>query len=399
MALVTVCVPGYRSAAFIRPTLASIQQQTFVDSQVLIALEPEGAAESIAAARDFLLDERFNYYVNDRTLGYALNVRSVLERVRTPYFAVLPHDDLWHPRYLEALLEPLVARPDASCAFADMYLFGSVSGFRRMALVDGLPAERLLSFFLEGAEGQPWRGLTRKALVEGQPFPDSPFDGFAVECEWTLQLLLRGPILRVAEPLYLKRQPAENSDTSVSVGWRMRMDDDRLRSALADHRRRLLADVARADLSPDMRAMVELAAEAAMFRRWVLFNDGRFEINVDDQARLRAVMEACETASTPSARAILGRLHTALSRYHARRGNIVPALDHSSLAVEYAPDYVEAAMQRSQMLLRIGRTAEAVVSLRRAAELLPMAVGLAQLEAACVSRLAESGVGEGAVQP
>ena len=395
MALVTVCVPAYRSAGFIGHTLASILQQTMSDFQVLIALEPEGAAETIAVARDFLVDDRFSYSVNDRTLGYADNVRRALQRVETPYFAVLPHDDLWHPRYLEALLGRLVARPDASCVFADMYLFGNVSGFRRMPLVDGSLAERLLSFFLEGAEGQPWRGVTRRALVHGQPFPDSPFDGFAVECEWSLQLLLRGPVLRVAEPLYLKRQPAEGSDISVSVGWRTRLNDDRLRDALAHHRRRLLGGVAAARLSAEVHAIVELAAEAAAFRRWVLFSSGRFNPGDDDQARLRAAMTACEMENTTTTRAILGRLHCALSRHHAQRGDDTAALEHSRLAVECTPDYFEAAVQWTDMLLRTGRIPDAIVSLRRAAELLPMAVGLAQLEAVCLRRLAEAGAVEG----
>ncbi len=392
MALITVCVPAYRSAGFIGATLASIQRQTLADYRVLIALEPDGAAETIAAAREVLADERFGYYVNDRTLGYAGNVRSVLRRVETPYFAVLPHDDLWHPRYLGALFQRLSTRSDASVAFADMYSFGGASGYRSVALTDGSVADRLLTFFLEGAEGHPWRGLTRTQCAD-RPFPDSPFDGFAVECEWTLQLMLRGPILRVAEPLYFKRQPEDGSDISVSVGWRLRMDDERLQNALTHHRRRLLEGVAQASLSPGDRRLIRLAAEAAMFRRWVLFSNGRFDMSVEEQDRLRAAMNECQADTTDAARAVLGRLHLTLARYLAQRGNDGAAMEQSTLAVEYAPEYLEAAMHHTQMCLRTGQTADAIVSLRRAAELLPMAIGLVQLEHACASRLAESTAG------
>ncbi len=97
MSPVTVCVPAHRAAAFIAHTLGSIQSQTFSDIRVEIGLEPDEAWATEKACRAFLADPRFHLRRNPTTLGWDGNVRALLLRVETPYFAVLPHDDLWHP--------------------------------------------------------------------------------------------------------------------------------------------------------------------------------------------------------------------------------------------------------------------------------------------------------------
>jgi tetratricopeptide (TPR) repeat protein len=208
-----------------------------------------------------------------------------------------------------------------------------------------------------------------------------------------------GPILRVAEPLYIKRQPASESDASVSVGWRLHMDVDRLRRALAHHRHQLLGALAATDLEPDERQIIELAAEAAAFRRWVLFSSGRFDLTSLEEDRLASAICTCETLGTDASRATLGRLHLALSRYKAQRGEYELATQHAQIAVGYTPDHAEAVVQQAEMWLRAGRTAEAIVSLRRAAELQPMGIGLARLDAECARQLANSGLPQGTPSP
>jgi hypothetical protein len=388
MALVTVCVPAYRSARFIGQTLASIKGQVLTDFEVLIAVEPPSAAETVDACRPFGEDRRFRVYVNESTLGYAGNVASLIRRVRSPYFAILPHDDLWHPRYLAALVDRLADYPDASVAFADIYRFGAVSGIRTYDLPDGDPAAKLLAFFLAGADGVAWHGLTRTDAVEID-FPDNEFDGFAVECEWALHLLLQGTAVRQAEPLYLKREPARDNVQSVATGWGVRMPEDVLRRALAHHRQRLLEPLESARLTAIERTLVSLAAESAALLRWVAFSDGRFDFLPDDQARIDTILAGCASIASPEGRAIAGRVELALSRYHAQRGRGSEAEQFARAAFAHAPDYGEAAINLARVLLQQGLTLEALPIVQRAATLAPMAIGLASVEAECALRVAE----------
>jgi tetratricopeptide (TPR) repeat protein len=385
----TVCVPSYRSAPFIRSTLASVAAQTHTDFKVVLGLEPDGAAETLAAAREFLADPRFAYQVNERTLGYAGNVRQLMARVDTPLFTFLPHDDLIHPRYLEAQIALLEQRPDAVATFAEEYNFGEVNGFRAPALVDGALYERLLAFMLDGAEGNAWRGLTRRVKLT-QPYPDNEFNGFAVECEWALQMLLAGPVLPVAEPLYLlRRHPA--GGPSVSVAWRTQMQEGQLRRALEHHHRRLLELVAGADLTPQQARIVELAADAAALRRWVLFAGARFDFGDDGRARWAALIAACEGISTHAARQVLARAHYALSVYASQRGRTDTALQHAQAAFELDAAFGDAALQLATVLLARGDVMAAISAMERAAALLPMAIRFGELEAHAARLMAALG--------
>src|SRR5262245_56172043 len=111
MALVTVCIPAYRSERWLRTGLESVRRQTIADLRVIVGIEPVDPGPTIQICRDFAADPRFNYHVNPTRLGWGSNLRALLERVETPYFLILFHDDWLHKRYLETLLPPLVERP------------------------------------------------------------------------------------------------------------------------------------------------------------------------------------------------------------------------------------------------------------------------------------------------
>jgi glycosyl transferase family 2 len=378
MAQVTVCIPGYRCADFIRPTLASVAAQTFTDYRVLLGLEPDEAAETVAAAGTYLADRRFAYYVNDRRLGWAGNVGALLERVHTPYFVILPHDDMWHPQFLADQLVLLSARYDAAGTYTDLWTFGGATGVHRIAIDDGPLYERVLSFLLESANGFAWSGVTRRSALD-RPFPTNAYDSFAVESEWVLRLLKQGPLLHVPRALYIKRQPDGADQTSVSRGWRVRTSPGELRDALEHHRRQMLSEAATLALPRAEAGLVELATEAAMVRRFVTFNNARFDFSPADRWRVAALLRSCAADRRPAARAIESRLHVSLARYHAQRRQPETSLRHARMAVSSAPDSGEAISQLAVALLGTGRVMEALPVAREAARARPMAMEIGGL--------------------
>jgi hypothetical protein len=385
---VTVCIPAYRSAAFIAHTLHSVRAQTFSDFVVDIALEPVDPQPTIAACRPFLEDERFRLRVNPARLGWDGNIQSLLSRIETPTFVVLPHDDAWHPRYLESLVDALRARPDASVAFSDVYHFGDAVGLRWMDLPDADPSQRLIAFFLAGGLAVPWRGVARSWVLD-RPFPSNEFDGFSAEFEWALHLVVKGAALRVPQPFYLKR--ARKEEDSVSTGWRTGMPEARLRAALEHHRAAILGRVTPSDPASSMAGMIEPAAEAALLGRWVGFVDGRFDLTVEQAARADRLMHLADEDHLRVAGAVRSRARLALSRHlvlhrHDRSGAIRLAEE----AVRDDPDSWEAHAQLARLYLRDGRPLDALPAVIRAGRLAPMAAGLRRLEAACADRLVAS---------
>jgi tetratricopeptide (TPR) repeat protein len=393
MASVTICIPAYRSAAFIGQTLASLAGQTRDDFRVLLALEPDGAAETVAAMRDFLADPRFSYYVNEERLGYSVNVREVLKRVDTPYYAILPHDDMWAPTHLEALLSRLEQRPDATAAYGDMYLFNGLSGIRVFPITDGPLYERLVSFFLDKAMGMPWHGVGRSDVLDW-PHPTNEFGGFAVEGVWSLYLAVRGAVLRVPEAAYLKRfMPFDNE--AVSISW-LDQSEEVFRQAQESHRIANLEVLATAQVSPPEARILELAAEMAMFDRWVVGSDvGKFELGRRQQERAKMILAELDGDPSATAAAILSRVHESLGRYWLRRDRRDVGLQHAELAVSLDPDNGAAHILLASAYLTLERVADALSPMRRGARLLPTSPFLASMQQNVARQLATLGVRAG----
>lgn len=377
--VVTVCVPAYRSERVIGHTLGSIQAQTFRDFRVRIAVEPVDEGPTVDACRPFLADPRFQLVVNERRLGWDANVASLVASVDTPYLCVQPHDDVMRPTYLATLLGTLRDRPDASVAYSDILSFGVATGRRANVLPD-VPgrSQRELAFFLEGAEGHPWRGVTRRDKLTG-PFPTNPRQGFAVETEWALHLLQQGVALRSDQPLYLKRQHDRTAEGSVSIGWRFRMSPQELEAALEENRARLLAAVGPDEADGVPRDVILLAAEAAMLRRWQTIPGAPLPFGAPQLDRAQRVLAGTVGASFPEAARIRAMVHVALSRHHAALGDEVATMDHAAWAVESAPVDREACIHLARLLLGRGRTEEALQLVLRIAASVPLDDGILRL--------------------
>jgi hypothetical protein len=397
---VTICVPAYRAGGFLHHTLAAVQGQTFPDFVVDIAIEAEEGPETERACAPFVGDPRFQVRRNATTLGWGRNVAQLLERVTTPFFAILPHDDVWHPRFLEVMMAALAAHPHAVAAFSDLYLFGRVFGIGKSRLPDAGLGARLLAYFLQGAEAQAFRAVTRSPLAR-LGYPSNDFGAFAVEGEWVLWLLREGVVLRIPEPLYLKRIRGLDSP-SVATGWTMRLPRPELEAALEHHRRQMLAAIPYASLDPAHAKAVELAAEAAMLRRWVHFGTyaacAPFGLRADQLDRARRLIAAATATLMPCAREIAAMTRLALARHHRSIGEADESERQARAALAAAPDCWEAFVHLAWLQLDAGDPREALRLAFAAVALEPSEWAVRAVVGECDRRLYE-GYAEGAAGP
>jgi hypothetical protein len=272
---ITVCIAAYKAGAFIGETVASALAQTHADLICEIAIDPpaDGSPDQTEAALEpFHKDPRVKIRVNPVRLGWAGNFAALADRVRTDFFAFLPHDDLWHPTYLDRLVTPLLARPQASVCYCDLEQFGAGSGGKAVVLPDGESrAKHVLRFCLQGAQGMLWRGVTRRsALAVTGGFPTDGYQGFAVECEYALALLAAGQVIHIAEPLYSKR--VFKADVMSASRERVAgVPEDVRLAAWQNHDRQmtnwLAAAMAASAMPADMAVLCRAALDAAMLRR------------------------------------------------------------------------------------------------------------------------------------
>ncbi|MEA2871857.1 MAG: hypothetical protein QOH67_1833 [Hyphomicrobiales bacterium] len=380
---VTVCIPAYRSEAFIHDTLRSVLAQTYSDFVVEIAVEPP-AEETLRACAPFLRDDRIRLSVNPRVLGWAENMKSLLRRVATPYFFILPHDDLIQPDYIATLLAELISRPQASIAYSDIVCFGHESFRLRICLTEDPIFDRLMSFFLGGMEAHALRGMTRASVRDHHDFPTDQYEGFAVECEWVLHLLISGAAIHVPRSLYLKRTFG-TEHVSASRKRLLGRSNEHLFEALEDHRARMLALIRQADLPKTMKDTVELAAEAAILRRHMTFNMGAFLPM--QLARSEQIMTAVGATPDQYGKRIQAMNLLAMSQHALIEGDAKAALDLAIAAVDADPFQWEGLAHLSRLQLDTNRSIEAHGTALRAWTVEPHAKGLRELMVDCESSI------------
>jgi glycosyltransferase involved in cell wall biosynthesis len=206
MNAITVCVPVYNAAAFLADTLDSIAAQTFTDFKVLISLD-RGDDDSEAICRRYLADRRFELIVQPRRLGWVGNVNALIDRVDTPFFCIMPHDDLLAPQYLAEIHALAASDPAIACAFSDME---GIRGRHRLMIMQdeirGTPIERATDFMLNHFNAVAFRGIIRRHGPDDRPHLPTGLRGdYAADTVWVLRLALRGELRRLPAALYTKR--------------------------------------------------------------------------------------------------------------------------------------------------------------------------------------------------
>jgi hypothetical protein len=396
---VTVCIPAYRAGQFLAETLNSVVNQTYADLRVEIGVDPAdgdgtGAPEdTLAALTPFLADRRFRARRNPTRLGWDGNIRALLERVETPYYAILPHDDIWDPRYVETFLGVLEQHAQASVAYGDLFTFGVADPWRHaveLPRTDDV-REQVLSFMLQGAEAMPWRGITRSALLPSVGgFPTDGHRGFAVECEYALALILAGPAVYLPRTLYYKRvhPPAVASASRARV---LESSPSELEQAWRDHvdRMRRLLERGLASLTNErsdgvtVDRLIWAAFTAAMLRRCP--SGGR--LAPEDADGVRALLTTLAAMNAAGAGPVMSRLHLVLCGHEAAIGDIEQSGAHAEAAVAANPASAGACFALAAHFESRGRLLEALDLVAQAERAFPGGAGLVALRRKIFNRL------------
>jgi glycosyltransferase involved in cell wall biosynthesis len=97
--LISICIPAYNGANFIRATIQSVLNQSFTKFELVVS-DDRSLDGTLAVVRGFK-DPRIRLIENDKNLGLGGNWNRVLSSVLGKYVKLLCDDDLLHPRCLE----------------------------------------------------------------------------------------------------------------------------------------------------------------------------------------------------------------------------------------------------------------------------------------------------------
>src|SRR5215831_13620895 len=111
---ISVAIPTYNSARFIQATLNSVLTQSIAPGEILI-VDDGSTDETIAILSSYGSSVRV---IRQSNQGVAAARNVLASNVAGDLVAFLDHDDLWHPRYLEAQCNSFQQYPEAVAYFA-----------------------------------------------------------------------------------------------------------------------------------------------------------------------------------------------------------------------------------------------------------------------------------------
>ena len=97
--LVSIIMPSYNTAPYIRNTIQSVLEQTYQNWELIIVDDcSEDNTDDVVAA---IKDDRIKYFHTDRHSGAAVSRNRALREAKGRWMAFLDSDDLWMPEKLE----------------------------------------------------------------------------------------------------------------------------------------------------------------------------------------------------------------------------------------------------------------------------------------------------------
>jgi glycosyltransferase involved in cell wall biosynthesis len=155
---VTVGIPVYNGAKFIKETLDSVANQSCTAIKVLI-IDDCSTDNSVNIIQNWLIGkgESYELIINSNNLGLLKCSNILLSQVKTTYFQLLGHDDIIYPNKIEDQVK-LLESTDDSVAMV----------YCNMHVVDKL-GNKIASSFFERAEyfGKPPDGYIYNELIKG----------------------------------------------------------------------------------------------------------------------------------------------------------------------------------------------------------------------------------------
>jgi glycosyltransferase involved in cell wall biosynthesis len=122
--LVTVVIPTYNYADFLREAVLSVLDQTFQDFEIIV-VDGGSTDHTPSVIKEFPEKVRYIYQENQGTM-VARNTG--IAAARGEYIAFLDADDLWLPAKLEKQVALLRQHPEVGLVYSTIYQFESKSG-------------------------------------------------------------------------------------------------------------------------------------------------------------------------------------------------------------------------------------------------------------------------------
>jgi glycosyltransferase involved in cell wall biosynthesis len=204
--LVSIGLPTYNGAAFLRNALDSLVAQDYPDLEILIS-DNGSTDDTFAIAVEFAeRDPRIRVVRQEINIGAAANFNFVLRETAGPLFMWAGDDDSWEPRYVTACVDALTRNRLAVLACTRLSFMGDdidVGYERNYATFDNpdLSSPSVRTRLRELLSRPAWYqiyGLIRREALGSDPFKTM----YGLDVVLVARLAINAPFVRVNEVLF-----------------------------------------------------------------------------------------------------------------------------------------------------------------------------------------------------
>ena len=118
--LVSVCIPAYNNAAYIKETIDSVLGQTYTNLELVIC--DDHSKDDTVRVIEEIKDDRIKLYKNEKNLGMSGNWNRCLSKCTGEFIKLICADDMLAPDALEKEVGALMKHPGAVLAESDTKL-------------------------------------------------------------------------------------------------------------------------------------------------------------------------------------------------------------------------------------------------------------------------------------
>jgi len=215
---VSVGMPVYNGAKYMREAIDAILAQTFTDLELIISDNGSTDDTQKICAEYAARDSRVRVFRFPRNMGPATNYNKVIELARGEFFKFQAHDDLIAPTFLEKCVAVLDANPDVVNAYprtkridADGKVFGEFH--TELDLTHPSAAVRLARYVFTSHKkhhaAELWGLVRMKTFNAFRPVQGSYPSADRVVAT---RMIMQGPLKRVEEYLFFDREHAGRSE-------------------------------------------------------------------------------------------------------------------------------------------------------------------------------------------
>lgn len=261
--LVSVCIPAYNNAAYIKETIDSVLNQTYANLELIIADDKskDNTLEVIRA----IDDERIKIYENEKNLGMSGNWNHCLNLCKGEFIKLICADDLLAVDALEKEVNALIEHPNAVMVESDTRLIdlaGKYKGwykrYKTTGLTDGKKIARA-GAFSQNYFGAPLANTFRRSVLDTLKGFDTNFY-YILDYDFWIRIACLGEVYIIHEPLNFFRVRNDSNTGEVMSGDKSKTYIGEHRYLMEKHAKELKLSKVEVELSVLIRRLRSFAA-------------------------------------------------------------------------------------------------------------------------------------------